>query len=440
MNERARALIEAAYWAAVEEVDPLIAVLDTIDMFDGYALFDGTRVELPAGVVVVAIGKAAVTMTQGAVQALGDEITSGIAITKDGHSGDASFDMIEIHEASHPIPDRRGVEATQRAIEIVESADRDAVVLCLISGGGSALFEAPRPPVTLDDLAEVTRLMLRAGATIDELNQVRRPLSLVKGGGFLNAIGSRTVVTLILSDVLGNDLSTIASGPTVPSHDSPGAALARLDQFGLTDKVPESVITVLSSEQEGRQTRPELFLSAVVADNRDAIHGARTSLESNGLTEEARWIDVEGEAREMGRLWADECSRCPDAIDALVGGGEMTVTVTGDGVGGRNTEFALAAAMRLRELGNRDWLVASLATDGQDGPTGVAGAILGADDIDQMIEAGIDLDSVLAENDSLIPLRAVGADFETGPTGTNANDIYLAIRVSAVNASDAGSV
>ncbi|MEZ4497943.1 MAG: MOFRL family protein [Thermomicrobiales bacterium] len=118
----------------------------------------------------------------------------------------------------------------------------------------------------------------------------------------------------------------------------------------------------------------------------------------------------------------------------------MTVTVTGDGVGGRNTEFALAAAMRLRELGNRDWLVASLATDGQDGPTGVAGAILGADDIDQMIEAGIDLDSVLAENDSLIPLRAVGADFETGPTGTNANDIYLAIRVSAVNASDAGSV
>ncbi|MEZ4497944.1 MAG: glycerate-2-kinase family protein [Thermomicrobiales bacterium] len=248
-------------------------------------------------------------------------MTSGIAITKDGHSGDASFDRIEIHEASHPIPDQRGVEATQRAIEIVESADRDAVVLCLISGGGSALFEAPRPPVTLDDLAEVTRLMLRAGATIDELNQVRRPLSLVKGGGFLNAIGSRTVVTLILSDVLGNDLSTIASGPTVPSHDSPGAALARLDQFGLKDKVPESVMTVLSSEQEGRRTRPELFLSAVVADNRDAIHGAGPRSKATD-SRKKRWIDVEGEAREMGRLWADECSRCSGTIDALVGGGE----------------------------------------------------------------------------------------------------------------------
>jgi len=436
MTAPARELIERAYWAAVEEVDPLVAVLEAIDTFDSYALFDGKRVEISTGVVVVAIGKAAVTMAQGAAQALGDRITNGIAITKDGHAGAMTLDRFEIHEASHPIPDERGVAATRRAIELVEQADPDAVVLCLISGGGSALFEAPRPPVTLADLARVTDLMLRAGATIGELNQVRRPLSLVKGGGLLTAIGNRPVVTLILSDVLGNDLATIASGPTVPAKDAPGGALAQLERFGLLAKAPRSVIEVLSNRPEGRQGRPEVFISAVVADNRDAVHGVRVLLENEGLAERAVWIDAEGEAAEMGRKWADECLTCSADVSALVGGGEMTVTVTGDGIGGRNTEFVLAAAMRLHEAGDTEWVIASLATDGQDGPTGVAGAILSADDIDRMLALGIDLDRMLTENDSLRPIKAVGGEFDTGPTGTNANDLYLAVRRSAVQSSD----
>lgn len=436
MNSPARDLIERAYWAAVEEVDPLVAVLEAIDTFDSYALFDGKRVEISTGVVVVAIGKAAVTMAQGAAQALGDRITRGIAITKDGHAGSVALDRFEIHEASHPIPDERGVAATRRAIELVEQADPDAVVLCLISGGGSALFEAPRPPVTLADLARVTDLMLRAGASIGELNQVRRPLSLVKGGGLLTAIGNRPVVTLILSDVLGNDLATIASGPTVPAQDAPGGALAQLERFGLLEKAPQSVIEVLSHRSEGRQARPEVFISAVVADNRDAVHGVRVLLESEGLAERAVWIDAEGEAAEMGRKWAEECLRCSPEVGALVGGGEMTVTVTGDGIGGRNTEFALAAAMRLHEAGDTDWVIASLATDGQDGPTGVAGAILSAVDIDRMRELGYDLERVLVENDSLRPIEAVGGEFNTGPTGTNANDLYLAVRRTAVQPPD----
>lgn len=434
MSDPARSVIERAFWAAIEEVDPLIAVLDTIDVFDGYAMFDGTRIDTSGGVVVVAIGKAAVTMAQGASQALGDRIVAGIAITKDGHAGDATIDRIEIFEASHPIPDERGVTATRRAIELVEQAGPDAVVLCLISGGGSALFEAPRPPVTLADLATVTDAMLRAGANIDELNQVRRPLSLVKGGGFLTAIGGRPVVTLILSDVLGNDLATIASGPTVPARDAPANALAQLERFDLVDKVPASVVTSLSRDADDQRMRPEPFVSVVVADNRDAIHGVRTSLEQAGLREEARWIDAEGEAREKGRAWAELCLTCSDDIDALVGGGEMTVTVTGDGVGGRNTEFALAAAMRLHEAGDIDWVIASLATDGQDGPTGVAGAILSAADVGQMIEQGVDLNDVLARNDSLASMEAVGGEFNTGPTGTNANDVYLAVRRSAIEA------
>lgn len=434
MSDSVRATIESAFWAAIEEVDPLIAVLETIDVFDGYAMFDGTRIDTSGGVVVVAIGKAAVTMAQGAAQALGDRITTGIAITKDGHAGDAAIDRIEIVEASHPIPDERGVAATRRAIELVEEAGPDSVVLCLISGGGSALFEAPRPPVTLADLAKVTDAILRAGANIDELNQVRRPLSLVKGGGFLTAIGGRPVVTLILSDVLGNDLATIASGPTVPARDAPANALAQLERFHLLDKVPASIITSLSREADDQRMRPEPFVSVVVADNRDAIHGVRTSFEQAGLREEARWIDAEGEARERGRAWADLCLACPDNVDALVGGGEMTVTVTGDGVGGRNTEFALAAAIRLHEAGDDDWVIASLATDGQDGPTGVAGAILSGAEIALMIDQGINIDDVLARNDSLTPILAVGGSFETGPTGTNANDVYLAVRRSAVDA------
>lgn len=434
MTERtgpARDAIAAMFARALQAVDPRRAVAESLDRNDAGISIQGDSIRVEGSIVVVALGKAAVTMTQGALDALGSRIDGGIAITKDGHSGEARFDRIEICEASHPIPDERGVRATRRAIELVNQAARSDLILALISGGGSALFEAPRPPVTLADMASVTDLLLRAGADIAELNKVRTQLSLVKGGGFLDLVGERAIATLVLSDVLGNDPRVIASGPTYPGERDPAGARAVLDRFDLWDSVPASVRDVLSSPppsetSDGRRRGAIWF----VADNQTAVAAAVEEARGLGLQPESAWKDATGEARERGREWADLCLDSPNGVKCVVGGGEMTVTVRGDGVGGRNTEFALAAAMRLHERGDTDWVVASLATDGQDGPTGVAGAILEASDVARLAAEGFDLGDSLARNDTLAPILATEGAVVTGPTGTNVNDIYIGVRRS----------
>jgi glycerate-2-kinase len=428
----ARPVIEQIYAAALSAADPRRAVRDAIAVENSSITIAGETFGSDSPVVVVAIGKAAVTMAQGALDALGDRVTRGIAITKDGHSDGIQLQRIEIYEASHPIPDERGVRATQRAIELVERCGPNEVVLALISGGGSALFEAPEPPVTLADLATVTGLLLRAGAAIDELNAVRTPMSQVKGGGLLRRAADTNLVTLIVSDVLGNDPRVIASGPTISGNRDAVRARQVLEHFRLLDVVPGSVREVLT-----REVAVEVDLTAstcleVIADNRSAIQAAQASAELIGLKTKTIWIDRIGEAREQARLWVDECLGAGPAVDCLIGGGELTVTVTGDGVGGRNTEFALAAARELQVLGNREWVVASVATDGQDGPTGIAGGFLTAASIDELIESGVDPVESIANNDSLAPLRALGSVIEPGPTGTNVNDLFLAIRISAL--------
>lgn len=430
-RDSARAAIEAMFDAALTAADPRRAVGDAIRIVNGRVVIGGEAVDGSGRVVLVALGKAAVTMTQGAVEALGERIAAGIAITKDGHAGPARFEGIEIVEASHPIPDERGVEATRRALELVEQAGPDDLILALISGGGSALFEAPRPPVTLADVATVTDLLLRAGAAITELNRVRTPLSLVKGGGLARAAGERPLVTLILSDVLGNDPRVIASGPTVSGGADMFAAREVLERFAVWNQAPEPVRSVLSEEPD-EDTAPATQQVVIVADSERAVEAARVQAADLGLRAEVIWNEAIGEARERGREWADACLAADSATDCLLGGGEMTVTVRGDGVGGRNTEFALAAAMRLHEAGDREWVIASLATDGQDGPTDVAGAILDASKIEQMREQEIDPLAHLERNDSLIPIEAVNGAVAPGPTGTNVNDLYLAVRRSSV--------
>lgn len=432
MTDPARQYIEELYALALERADPRRAVARVISI-DGVNLEIG-QIEAPvrAGIVLISIGKAAVTMAQGAIDALGERIDRGIAITKDGHSGGARFDRVEIAEAAHPIPDERGVAATRRALELIEHASDDDLILCLISGGGSALFEAPRAPVTLDDMAKLTGDLLRAGADITELNRVRTPLSLVKGGGLLRAAGGRNVITVIVSDVLGNDPHVIASGPSVPGTDDTAGARAVLEKYNLWETAPETVREALSrtaivSTNERRTASP-----VFVADNHKILERLAEKVVEDGGALESPLIDATGEAREQGVAWAERCLQAERAIGFLIGGGEMTVTVQGSGIGGRNTEFALAAARRLHEAGNHDWVVASLTTDGQDGPTNVAGAILSADDIERMIGFGFDLDDVLDRNDSLAPIMAVGAEIAPGPTGTNVNDLYFAVRRSAL--------
>ena len=427
----ARQAIESMFGAALVAADPRRAVLNVLRVDRGEIVVDGQPIAGSGRVVLIALGKAAVTMAQGAVDTLGDRIVAGIAITKDGHAGGAHFKQIEIAEAAHPIPDERGVQATRQALELVERAAADDLILALISGGGSALFEAPRPPVTLADMATVTNLLLRAGAAITELNQVRTPLSLVKGGGLAQAAGNRPLATLILSDVLGNDPRIIASGPTVPGGADAPAAREVLERFGLWNQAPESVRIVLRAERDepASAVAPRI---AIIADNEQAVEAASRLAINQGLRAEVIWHEVVGEARERGRDWADACLAAGSGVDCLLGGGEMTVTVIGDGVGGRTTEFALAAAMRLHEFDDHEWVIASLATDGQDGPTDVAGAILDARSIEQMRERGFDPRAYLERNDSLAPIEAVDAVVAPGPTGTNVNDLYLAVRRTAL--------
>ncbi len=325
-------------------------------------------------------------------------------------------------------PMSEGVAATRRAIELAESCGPDDLLLALISGGGSALFEAPKPPISLADLAAMTDLLLRAGAPIEDLNAARTPLSQVKGGGLLRAAGTATVATLILSDVLGNDPAIIASGPTVPGVASNAGSRDVLERYGLWDQVSESIrIALAPHDPAGRAGNPGLI--EIVADNEKAVQAANAKARELGLRSEIVWREMTGEARDRARQWVDACEAASEDTDCLLGGGELTVTVHGDGIGGRNTEFVLAAAIELDRRQMDEWVVASLATDGQDGPTNVSGGIADRTLVANSLRAGIDPSDALARNDSLSALKAGGHLVEPGPTGTNVNDLYVALRI-----------
>jgi glycerate 2-kinase len=396
---------------------------------DDFLFVAGETVRAPLGVHVVAVGKAAIAMTQGALQALGDVIVSGDVITKEGHATAALPPRLRVHEAGHPIPDERGTTATDLAIAALNRLDDVIAVLALISGGGSALLEAPRPGVSLADLAQTTDLLLRAGAPIDALNAVRSPLSRVKAGGLRAAAPRNAWATLILSDVLGNDPRIIASGPTVPGGGDPRLALEVIERFGVLWQVPLSVRAALDAgfEEPGPlRTQEDILL--VIADNGAAVGAAADKASALGLESMVIWHAVQGEAAELGREFALAVRDVPESIDVVLGGGEATVTVRGDGRGGRNTEFSLAAALELERLGLQDWVIASLGTDGQDAMTGLAGAIADAGTPQRARDAGLDPIGALGRNDSLSVFDVSGGKVKTGPTGTNVNDVYIAVR------------
>ncbi len=423
--------IERWYRVALEAVEPAAAVRRHLERDGTLIVVGGRRVPVPGRLVAVGVGKAAVRMALGLEAVLGELVSEGLVITKDGHAEGERPQRVRVAEAAHPIPDERGVRATREVLDLVAGLGSDDVVVALISGGGSALLEAPRPPVTLADLATVTDLLLRVGAPIDHLNAVRTPLSLVKGGGLRQAAGPATVVTLVLSDVLGNDPRVIASGPTIPAAQDPEVALEILATYGLTDRVPSSVVDVLeATKDQEREPAPdaEADVLVVVGDNRRAVEATAEATEAEGLRTRVVWRDRRGEASDLGQAWVESAVQTEADVDVLLGGGEATVTVRGEGIGGRNTEFALAAALALDGRGDEQWAVASLATDGQDGPTGVAGAIADGGTVRRARAHGVDPVAALRDNDSRRVFEAAGGLVTPGPTGTNVNDLYLAVR------------
>ncbi len=380
-------------------------------------------------VVVIAIGKAAIAMAAGAQDLFGEGFERGYALTVDGPDDGALDERWTVYRAGHPIPDQRGIDATQQLISVVEALKPDDMVVALISGGGSALFEAPRDPLTLEDFAELTQLLLNAGAPIQHLNTVRIALSQVKGGSFRQRSPAGTFVTLILSDVLGNDPAIIASGPTVEPTTTAAAAFDVLDLYDLRASVSPAVRKVLE-EAAGEQTdwdHPDDVIE-IVGDLDLAISLAVEVSQAAGFSSMAMEVEFDGEATEMAREWIQVLLGTPETTDVVWGGGENIVTVRGSGIGGRNTEFALAAALELERIENDEWVIASLATDGQDGLSSSAGAIASRATIVKAREQEVDPEAALAENDSATFFEKVGGLVFTGPSGTNVNDLYVGFR------------
>jgi hydroxypyruvate reductase len=383
-------------------------------------------------------GKAATAMSAALYDILGDRLAGGLVVTKYGHI-DPRLDTgpVEVVEAGHPLPDEAGVAGTRRMAELVSGATSRDLVLAVISGGGSALLILPVPGVTLADLQDTTDLLLRCGATIVELNAVRKHLSQIKGGGLARLAGMSHVVGLILSDVVGDPLDVIASGPTAPDPTTFADAWAVLEKYDLTEKVPPAVRERLQAGLEGEvpdTPKPEATLfrqvhNVYVGSNRLAAEAAVEAAAGFGLNALLLSTFVEGETRHVARVAAGLAKelvahdRPVPRPACLVWGGETTVTVHGQGKGGRNQEMALAAAMAMEGLPNV--LLVALGTDGTDGPTDAAGAVATGETVQRAQALGLDPAAYLENNDAYPFFDALGDLIRTGPTGTNVNDLLF---------------
>lgn len=425
--------------AALGAVEPGPALRSHVSISDSTLRVDNREYNLDAfhHIYVVGAGKASAPMAQAIEGILGDRITAGVVSVKYGYT--APTRRIEIHQAGHPIPDERAIHATEKMIELLSQAGADDLVICLISGGGSALMVAPKPGITLADERRLTNALLRSGATINEINTIRKHLSRVKGGGLARLAAPATVVSLIVSDVLGNPLDVIASGPTVPDPTTFIDAWEILERYGLLDGLPASIAQELQNGLAGRvpdTPKPgdpifERTQNVVIASNAHAVQAAVDRARADGLNTLLLSTFVEGEAREVAKVFAAigrELCYSDHPIPrpaAIIAGGETTVTVRGQGRGGRNQEFALSAAIHIAGVDNLT--IMAFATDGTDGPTDAAGAIVDSTTVARATTMGLDPHSALVDNDSYTFFQKLGDLIVTGPTNTNVDDLYVII-------------
>jgi glycerate 2-kinase len=429
MNQDAVTIFNAALGA----VDPYAAVKDYVDRIRTICREEGLK-----KIYVVGLGKAAYPMTRALVDAMRDRIAGGVVVTKYGHAPDGPFsENITIHEAGHPVPDEYGVAGASKAVELLRKADRETLVICLISGGGSALFVAPAEGLSLDDKQVMTRILLKGGADIVELNTVRKHLSRVKAGRLAEAASPARVLSLVLSDVIGDPLDFIASGPTSPDTTTWAEALAIVTRYDTAGEMPQRILQLLRDGSEGKipdtpKKGNPLFdrvENIIIGSNRIATEAARTKAMELGYEPVVLTTELQGEARDAARwlyrqvLESQSCLSSGRKRIGLIAGGETTVTVRGKGLGGRNTEMALAFAMAIEGTSGITFL--SAGTDGTDGPTDAAGAIVDGQTIAKARALGLDPQSFLDDNDSYHFFEKTGGLFKTGPTGTNVMDLQI---------------
>ena len=407
--------------AALKAADPSAAVIEALAGRD-------RELKRAKRIFVVGAGKASGTMARAAERFLGKRITSGCVLVKDGDL--TKTRRIALMPAGHPVPDERGVSGAREICRICGEAEQGDLVLCLISGGASALMPLPAEPVTLEEKQATTKLLLDSGADIREMNSVRKHISAIKGGQLARLAAPAKVISLILSDVVGDDLDVIGSGPTAPDLSTFAAALNVLAKYRVRDRVPRSVLEMLeSSGEETPKPGDRIFdrvENVIVGSNQKSLEAAAKLAKSLGYRTIILSSTMEGETKDAGRLHAaiarqirmyGQPLRSPACV---ISGGETTVTIRGKGKGGRNQEFVLAAAIDLAGL--REVLILSAGTDGTDGPTNADGAIA---DGRTIARSSRNAHRALEENDSYPFFEDLDDLIITGATGTNVMDFHL---------------
>jgi len=425
--------------AAVRAVDPAEAIRRHMVREGDRLTIGDERVDLGGvrQIVVVGLGKAGAPMAAAVEEILGERIARGVVVTKYGHVQPTR--TIRIHEAGHPVPDDAGMAGARAVLDHVKGLGPDDLVLVLISGGGSALTPAPVDGITLAEKQALTKALLACGADIREMNTLRKHISRIKGGQLARAAAPARVLTLILSDIVGDPLDAIASGPTVPDPTTYASALAILDKYHIREEIPASIRTHLEAGAAGKipeTPKPDdpLFgrvRSVMVASNIQALEAARAEAQRLGFQAIILSSFIEGETREIARMHAAlalevRASGHPVRPPVcLITGGETTVTLRGKGKGGRNQEFALASALDIAGL--PDVVVLSAGTDGTDGPTDAAGALADGDTVKRAVGLGLKPRAALDGNDAYPFFERLGDLVITGPTRTNVMDVRLVL-------------
>jgi glycerate 2-kinase len=438
MNEQfLRASARRIFRFSLKAVDPFYAIKKQLKLVEdnlwvGRSLY---RLKDIKGILVIGAGKASAPMAQAVEKILGPRIHKGVVVTKHGYV--APLERIELIEGGHPLPDKRGREGTKRILKLISNLDENDLVICLISGGGSSLLVSPSSEISLKDKKELTDQLLRCGANIKEINIIRKHISQVKGGRLAQLAHPAYVMALILSDVIGSRIDSIASGPTVPDSTTFSDCLKIIQKYKLKDKIPPSIYDRLKKGAQGKIKETPKSGSAifkrvrnfVIGSNSLALEAAKQKAEELGFNAMILSRPVSGDTRRAALRHANLAKRIQEIGDpvsppaCLISGGETTVKVKGKGLGGRNQEFILVGATKIAGLENMVML--SAGTDGTDGPTDAAGAICDGKTMERALQKGLDPKQYLDNNDSYHFFNKLGDLLKTGPTNTNVMDIHL---------------
>ncbi len=427
------------FQSGLQAVEPGMAVKNACRREGEHFFIGGLDYDLSQidNVYVLGAGKASAPMAAAIEEFLGKRIRSGIINVKYGHLAELKY--IKLVEAGHPVPDENGEQGSGEILDLAKAAGKDDLVLCLMSGGGSALTPLPAQGLTLKDKQDTIKVLLACGATIHEINAIRKHTSRLKGGRLAQAAHPATLISLILSDVVGDNLDVIASGPTVPDASSFPECMEIFNKYRIIEKLPIKVVDHIRAGIEGvisetPKAGDPVFgrtQNLIIGSNMNAIRAAKQKAEALGYNSIILSSMIEGETRDVAHVHgaiAREIIKTGHPIEApacILSGGETTVTITGQGLGGRSQEFSLAAAIDIADV---DGVVVLCAgTDGTDGPTDAAGAIADTHTISRALSAGLNPHKFLTDNDSYHFFDQMSDLFKTGPTNTNVMDLRIVL-------------